>query len=41
MPPWGKMLKPEQVQEVVAYVATLQGSNPVNPKAPQGVLVAP
>lgn len=41
MPPWGKMLKPAQVQAVVAYVASLQGSNPVNPKAPQGVLVTP
>ncbi|MEP6619578.1 MAG: cbb3-type cytochrome c oxidase N-terminal domain-containing protein [bacterium] len=38
MPPWGKMLKPAQVQAVVAYVASLQGSNPVNPKAPQGVV---
>ncbi len=37
MPPWGKMLKPEQLRDVVAYVATLQGTNPPNPKAPQGI----
>jgi len=41
MPPWGKMLKPEQIQQVVAYVASLKGSNPPNPKAPQGDLVTP
>lgn len=41
MPAWGKMLKPEQVQQVVAYVASLQGSNPANPKAPQGTPVTP
>lgn len=37
MPPWGKTLRPEQVRNVVAYVSTLQGTTPVNPKAPQGV----
>jgi cytochrome c oxidase cbb3-type subunit 3 len=41
MPPWGKTLKPEQVEAVVAYVASLKGSNPPNPKAPQGELVKP
>jgi cytochrome c oxidase cbb3-type subunit 3 len=40
MPNWGKMLKPEQVTDVAAYVYTLRGSNPPNPKEPQGVLVA-
>ena len=37
MPNWGKLLKPEQVKSVVVYVASLKGSNPPNPKAPQGV----
>jgi cytochrome c oxidase cbb3-type subunit 3 len=41
MPPWGKMLKPEQIQAVTAYVASLKGTNPPNPKAAQGVLVTP
>jgi len=36
MPPWGKTLKPEQLSAVVAYVSTLQGTTPANPKAPQG-----
>ena len=41
MPPWGKMMQPGQIQAVAAYVASLKGSNPKNPKAPQGVLIAP
>jgi cytochrome c oxidase cbb3-type subunit 3 len=36
MPNWGKMLSPEQVNAVTAYVASLAGTNPTNPKAPQG-----
>jgi cytochrome c oxidase cbb3-type subunit 3 len=39
MPPWGKVLKPAQLDAVVAYVFTLRGTNPPNPKAPQGELV--
>jgi cytochrome c oxidase cbb3-type subunit 3 len=41
MPPWEKSLKPDQLQAVVAYVASLKGSTPANPKAPQGELVTP
>jgi cytochrome c oxidase cbb3-type subunit 3 len=40
MPPWGTMLKPDDVNAVVAYVITLHGTKPANPKAPEGV-VAP
>lgn len=36
MPNWGKMLKPEQVNAVAVYVASLRGTHPANPKAPQG-----
>jgi cytochrome c oxidase cbb3-type subunit III len=36
MPPWGKSLKPEQLTAVTAYVISLQGSTPTNPKAPEG-----
>jgi len=36
MPPWGKVLKPNQLDAVTAYVYTLRGTNPPNPKAPQG-----
>jgi cytochrome c oxidase cbb3-type subunit 3 len=39
MPPWGKVLKPAQLDAVVAYVFTLRGTNPPNPKPPQGELV--
>jgi cytochrome c oxidase cbb3-type subunit III len=41
MPPWAKMLKPEQLEHVTAYVASLKGSNPPNPKPPQGQLSTP
>ena len=41
MPPWGKVLKPEEVVRVTAYVLTLRGTTPANPKAPQGVAVQP
>lgn len=41
MPPWEKMLKPEQVRAVVAYVTSLAGTHPANPKAPQGTIAAP
>lgn len=34
---WSKNgLKPTQIQLVASYVLSLQGSNPVNPKAPEG-----
>lgn len=41
MPPWGKVLKPEDVERVVAYVTTLHGTTPAKPKEPQGTLVQP
>lgn len=40
MPVWGKFLKPEQIDDVAVYVYYgLHGSNPPNPKAPQGTRV--
>jgi cytochrome c oxidase cbb3-type subunit 3 len=33
---WKGTLKPKQMQEVASYVLSLKGSNPVNPKAPDG-----
>ena len=41
MPGWAKLLKPDQLDAVVVYVATLQGTTPAKPRAPQGVEVAP
>jgi len=41
MPAWGKVMSPTDVRDVVFYVMSLQGTNPANPKAPQGDLVKP
>ncbi|MEQ1746294.1 MAG: cbb3-type cytochrome c oxidase N-terminal domain-containing protein [Saprospiraceae bacterium] len=35
---WQAQLKPADMQKVASYILTLQGTNPPNPKAPQGVL---
>ena len=36
MPPWGALLSADELKSVVAYVQSLHGTNPPNPKAPQG-----
>ncbi|MGZ8376601.1 MAG: cbb3-type cytochrome c oxidase N-terminal domain-containing protein [Gemmatirosa sp.] len=36
MPGWAKLLKPDQLNAVVAYVSTLPGTTPARPKEPQG-----
>jgi cytochrome c oxidase cbb3-type subunit III len=36
MPAWQQMLQAEQLDRVTAYVLSLQGTNPPNPKAPEG-----
>jgi len=33
---WKDQLTPEQIQQVASYIVSLQGSNPPNPKPPQG-----
>ncbi len=40
MPAWAKMLSPEQVDQVTAYVWSLRGTTPAAPKAPEGVQVS-
>lgn len=40
MPAWQAVLKPDEVNQVSAYVLSLQGSGPANGKAPQGTVVA-
>jgi cytochrome c oxidase cbb3-type subunit 3 len=40
MVPWRFELKPDQILEVASYVMSLHGTNPPNPKSPQGELVA-
>lgn len=38
MPGWEKLLKPAQLDRVVAFVYSLRGTTPAKPKAPEGVL---
>jgi cytochrome c oxidase cbb3-type subunit 3 len=33
---WQAQLKPSDIQKVASYILTLRGTNPANPKAPQG-----
>jgi cytochrome c oxidase cbb3-type subunit 3 len=39
MPPWGAILKQDELYSVVTFVKSLRGSNPAGAKAPQGTLV--
>ena len=36
MPAWGALMSDAELNSVVAYVKTLDGTKPANPKAPQG-----
>jgi len=36
MPPWEGVLKPKEIKDVFAYVYSKIGSQPANPKAPEG-----
>ncbi|MCE9602520.1 MAG: c-type cytochrome [Gemmatimonadetes bacterium] len=38
MPSWERLLKTEDLDHVVAYVISLQGTKPATPKAPEGVV---
>lgn len=38
---WEGFISPEKMQNVASYVLSLQGSNPTNPKKPQGEMVKP
>ncbi|MCB0836405.1 MAG: c-type cytochrome [Bacteroidetes bacterium] len=38
---WQDQLKPKQMQEVASFILTFQGTNPPNPKDPQGDLYVP
>ncbi len=40
MPGWERLLKPEQVNAVTAYVISLRGTNPKEPKAAEGTVAA-
>lgn len=34
---WQAQLNPKQIQEVMSFIISIKGSNPPNPKAPQGI----
>lgn len=36
MPAWGPILNQQEMTQLVAYIVSSKGSNPPNPKAPQG-----
>lgn len=38
---WQSQLRPADMHQVASYLLTLQGTNPPNPKAPEGELVEP
>lgn len=40
MPTWESQLTPKQISDVANYVKSLHGSNPANPKEPQGTKMA-
>jgi cytochrome c oxidase cbb3-type subunit 3 len=37
MPAWGQVLKPDELTAAVSFVLTLRGTNPPDPKGPQGI----
>lgn len=41
MPAWGMMLRPEQVDAVTAYIVSIAGTTPANPRAPEGEPIGP
>jgi cytochrome c oxidase cbb3-type subunit 3 len=40
MIPWKDHLAPEEIRALAAFIGTLQGTNPPNPKAPEGQKIA-
>jgi len=36
MPPWRHSLEPEKIATIITYIRSVQGSHPINAKAPQG-----
>lgn len=41
MTPWKDVLKPQEIQQVSSFILTMEGSNPPNPKNPQGEIWTP
>jgi cytochrome c oxidase cbb3-type subunit 3 len=40
MPNWEKQLTPKQIADVANYIKSINGTNPANPKEPQGTKIA-
>mgnify|MGYP002641104568 CR=1 FL=1 len=41
MPPWGRAIAPDELAALVSFIRSVQGSNPAQPKAPEGTAVVP
>ncbi len=41
MPPWGRAVRPDELSALVSYLRSLQGSNPSNPRQPEGEAFVP
>jgi cytochrome c oxidase cbb3-type subunit 3 len=41
MPPWEAQLSANDIKAVTVFVVSLRGTNPPNPKPPQGEKVSP
>lgn len=41
MPVWGQVFPPDVINALAVYVSTLAGTNPPNPKAPEGTKISP
>jgi len=41
MPPWGRAIAPEELAALVSFIRSVQGTNPPNPKPPEGETVPP
>jgi cytochrome c oxidase cbb3-type subunit 3 len=39
MPAWGAIIPPEETSQLTAFIASLKGTSPPNPKAPEGAEV--
>lgn len=40
MPPWGRVLKPDEIASLVSYIRSIQGSNPPDARPPEGDVFA-
>jgi cytochrome c oxidase cbb3-type subunit 3 len=41
MPPWGRAVRPDELSALMSYIRSLHGSNPPNPRQPEGEAFVP